>query len=740
MRRLALALLVALAIPAAWAIPPDVEPSVLSATVNGAARHDGAIFWLDGDQWVAQPLQWKELGLLLSDDELALPSLSAGALGVSSQFDENSQSIALRVPADRLPTQKISPRPSMPQLSPVAPGLLINYNLAGQHGPGGTAVSLAHDLRTSGRWGTLRSSGQLNWTEDGGQYRRGLTQWSLDDYNRLVRYEAGDVVSSGTSRTVLGGVRVSKDHSLDPYTPTWPLPTLGGVALDPTTVEILANEAKVADHEVGAGNFQIERFPLNPGRNTYDVVVRDQFGRTQLVSSSQFYFAPRLLRDGLTTWSFAAGSVRQGTTNQYDGLGASFDVAHGLSDRWTLSASAQTTGQNYNATVGARTVLGTAGTLEVEAGRSSSELGDGSYLRGQYNYQGQNFGVALSLESTDDWWSLAANDGFVLQARQRTQAALTWQSQDRNIRAKFGAVDLDTGRSRTRYLETGLSYRSGPHSISGTALYDLERGEPVVAATYRYNLGKGSVYASARQAPDGSRYALGGSAQADIHGQRVMLRGELTADNGQIGARAAASTRTAKGAARMELDTTGSGTRVSGSWEGSVHIGQGGMTVSDTIHGGFAVVEVPGVPGATVRANGREIGKTNASGRLLLPQLSELSETRVRVDTRSLPAGVELKSSEIVVAPRRRTGAYGQFEVLGTEGRAFTLVRTPALETGAAVKTDEEETMAGHGGQIYLERPVGGMSVVAEDSHGSCQAQLPEVLPSFDDLVELSCQ
>lgn len=741
MRPLALALLLALGNLAQAGEAQEGSPTVLAASVNGKAVSDSAIFFEAGGVLLAKPAQWAELGLILSGEEQEQEYLSVEELGLKFTLDEPSQSIELVVPAQRLPTQKVSTAPSMPELSPPAPGLLINYNLAGQVSGSGQAVSAGHELRTSGSWGTLRSTGQLNWTDKGGvEYRRGLSQWFKDDYTRQIRYEAGDVLAAGTSHPILGGVRIAKDPTLDPYTPTWPVPTLGGVALDPATVEILANQSKVSEHDVERGNFTIERFPLQPGRNALDVVVRDEFGRSQIVSSSTHYFAPRILRKDLTIWSLSAGAIRQGHTNDYAGFGASGQVEHGLSDRWTLTGSAQTDGEAYNATVGARTVLGVAGTFELEVGKSDSESGSGKYVRGQYNYQGRNFGVAISHENTDDWWSLANNDSFLLTAKERTQASLTWQSDDRRLRARLGGADIDTGRSKTRYIDTAVSYRNGPHNISGSALYDFQRGEPTFAASYRYNFGQGSAYASARSAPNSTRFALGATARTDIANQRVSLRGELVDIDGHTGGRASATIQTSKGMGRLDIENSASGTRGAANWSGSLHLGRGGATFGGTISSGHAVVDIPGVAGATVRANGRSVGQTNSSGRLLIPQLPALTETTVKVDTKSLPAGVELESSEIVVSPRRQTGAWGQFKVLGTQGRAFTIVRTPTIEAGATVKTDKEETMAGQGGVIYLEQPSEGMTVVVEDSMGTCQAQLPDALPSFEDNVELRCQ
>lgn len=728
-------------------VPDDVAPAFLAASVNGQDVKVVATLWQRDGQWQAEREQWEALGIVLADNERTQDILSAQALGVELKIDENAQTVDLVVPVSRLKVQTLGTRLSMPELSLPAPGVLINYSIAGLVQRDRQALSVGHEIRTAGRWGLLTSSGQVNWDSSthAGRYMRGHTRWQQDDYQRQITTQIGDVRSAGQSQAMLGGVRVAKDPgALDPYTSIYPMPTLGGVALDTSTVEILANQARVAEHDVRKGPFTIERFPLRNGRNALDVVVRDAFGREQIVSSKQLYFTPHLLRKGLTTWAVAAGRVRQGITDDYGKLGASIEAAHGLSDTWTLTASAQSDGNNHNAVLGARTVLGTAGVLQVQAGQSQGAEGTGTYRRLQYNYAGPNVGIGVAHERADRYWQLSSNDTLALQARSRTEASLTWSSDDRRWRGRLAAVDLETAFdhqvSRVRYATAEAGWHSGRHTLSASAMYDFKRQAPGVVVGYRYQLNNAAIAATVRQAPDITRVGLAANYHTQFDGKPVAVRGEVARINSEPQVRVGGDAMLAKGWARVEVQHASGETLVSGEFIGAVHLGRGGATWLPRVYDGFAVVDISGVEGVPVRANGRTIGKTNKAGRLVVPNLMSHTATPIRIDDRALPVGVQLSTSEVVVAARRQSGARAVFPVLTHEGRAFVLQRAMPIESGAVAKTDREVAVVGFDGALYLEHPKPGQTISVSDGKGSCSATLPTPLPGWQDTLTIECR
>lgn len=90
----------------------------------------------------------------------------------------------------------------------------------------------------------------------------------------------------------------------------WPVPTLGGIALDPGQVKVLSNQAEITRQDVKAGPFTVDGRNVALGASQTAVVVRDAYGLDTAVSTARLYVAPTLLRPGLSAWEIAAGQVR----------------------------------------------------------------------------------------------------------------------------------------------------------------------------------------------------------------------------------------------------------------------------------------------------------------------------------------------------------------------------------------------------------------------------------------------
>ena len=723
-------------------VPEGVEPLLLTASVNGKPMPDVVLTaWQADKSWSMETEGWKKTGVVLTPAEAAKPTLTTAELGVVFQVNEETLAVDIQVPATRMPMQRLTVRQVIGELSPAASGMLVNYSLAAQQDHGHTSVSAAHEVRAAGAWGQVSTTGQLNWSDGQAQYVRGDTRWQFDDYKRQISYQAGDVSSSDTQ---LGGIRIAKDPSLDPYTPTYPIPMIGGLSLDQGTLELMINRSRVSGQDVAAGPFVLERYPLASGRSALDVVIRDQFGREQVIQSGSVYLAPSLLRKDLTTWSVAAGKVRQGLTNDYGPMAAEFRIARGLTDTLTVSGSVQTAEGHQNATIGAKTVLGNAGVLEVEAGRSSAEgKPDGKLLSARYSFNTRNFGLSASHESSQDYWRMGSLNTHSVETSSRDTLAASFSSADRRWQSRLAYNDLATqyqgGEQRIRYMEAGLGWQKGAHTASGSVLVDLDTKDQTISAGYRYQFGRSSVYATARQAPDVTRLAVGGSTSTTVAGMPLGLQAEISQFNGANTARVAADLRTSKGFARASAVRDESGTRVNAEFAGSLHVGSGGVTTMETVHSGFAVVDV-GIPGIPVRAGGRDQGITNKRGQLVVTGIPVLQPTTIKIDDRALPAGVQLERSEVTVTPRRSAGAMALFPVRTENARAFKVTRAKPLEAGAHVKSVAEETLVGFEGELYLEHPKPGQELTITDEQGTCIAKLPAAMPAVTEQIEIKCE
>lgn len=711
-------------------VPEGATPMLLLPTVDGKAKRTPSLFWqLDG-AWHAEASTWAGLGVVLQPDETG--ALSAPLLGVELVVNEDDAVVAVTIPASRLPVQT-NGRERSQALSPAAPGVLVNYSLSGLASEASQGASLALDARTAGRWGVFQTTGQLNASSGrGGEFQRGITRWQRDDLDRQLTWQAGDVFA-GSSRSIvgLGGVRVAKDpRALDPTTPTYPVPFLGGIALDPGTVEVLANEARVLQRDVGRGPFVVDGNPLSAGANQTAVVVRDAYGRESVLSEQRFYVSPTLLRDGLTTWDVAVGRVREDAAT-YGTLGASAAMAWGASDQWTFRAGGQMDeDQNGHLTLGATTVLGTFGTLDVEAGQSTE---GGRRWSAAYDYQGPTFGARLEHERNDAFWRLRSSTA--LDVQERTRASVSWRPhRDVSLRAGYAAVQ--TERTQTRFLDASVSVRRGLHRFGAGVVRDFERGDTRVDLGYQLALGSHRVAARVRSAPDANAWGLRYAGRVNVKGQDVSLAADVEDGARGMEARGMASWNTNVGFARVSA-SSGFGTPyASGTFSGAVHFDRQGVSFLRPASSAFAVIDVPGQANVPVRVGGRVIGQTNAKGRLVTGNVGALHPTAVRLDDRALPVGVQLGDTEQEAMAGRLAGMHVVFPVTTDQARTFRLTGA-TISPGTTATTAREQTQAGFDGLLYLEHPEPGMAV---EVAGVCRAVLPSPLPSVATTTPLECE
>lgn len=726
-----LGLALALSIGSAHAAIPDGVEPVLAAPIraNGLPAKDPVLLWQQSGAWVAESTTWQQLGVTLRPGEEG-QDLTDQALGVTVAYTPENATVQLTIPADRKPAQQLSQHGTpVSQVSPGIGGFLVNYNVATQIARGQQATSLALDARTGGRWGVVSTTGQLNQSPNGFGMRRGVTAWQKDDLQRQRTWQAGDVYATPRIGPVaLGGIRLAQDPAaLDPLTPTWPVPTLGGIALDPGQVKVLSNQAEITRQDVKAGPFTVDGRNVALGASQTAVVVRDAYGRETAVSTARLYVAPTLLRPGLSAWEIAAGQVRE-DENRYGTAGVSASWAKGVNDRWTIRAGGQLDENGKgNVTVGSTWAPGTWGVLDGEVGRSSD---GGTRWAVAYDYKGPTFGVRLEHEENDGFWRLQSETALPIASR--TQASVSYRPDRRlTVRGTYGAID--TGRSSLAFASLSVSANLGTAGqVSANVLRDLQGDDLQVSASYTYRFGsKASVGVRARQAP--GQDALTTRATYRTEGG-LRLAAEHT--EGELGStRATADAMTRYGDARIMLDRYDGQTQVAANFSGSVFLDHRGVAFGRPAYASFAVVDVPGQAGLPVRVNGAPVGQTNKQGRVLVTDVPSLLPTTVSLKDKDLPVGVEIGETEKQAVAPRQGGVRVTFPVLTQNARAFILTG-PIIAPGTVASTPNEQAMVGYDGALYLEHPEPRMAV---EVSGVCKAVLPSPLQGIGVVAEVRC-
>ena len=736
-----LGLALAFAIGSAHAgLPEGAEPILASPILaNGKPAQEPVLLWQDNGSWVAEATTWQQMGVTLKPGEEG-QDLADQALGVTVKYNPESATVELTIPADRKPAQQLTRQGNpVPLVSPAIGGLLVNYNLATQLTDGQQATSLALDARTGGKWGVLSTTGQINQAPQGinqapqgFEMRRGMSTWQKDDLQRQLTWQAGDIYATPRGGVVaLGGFRLAKDPAaLDPLTPTYPVPTLGGIALDPGQVRVLSNRAEITRQDVKAGPFTLDGRNLTPGASQTAVVVRDGYGRETAVSTARLYVAPTLLRPGLSAWEIAAGQVRE-DENRYGTTGVSASWARGVNDRWTIRAGGQVDENgNGNLTLGSTWSPGTWGVIDGEVGRSTD---GGTRWAAAYDYRGPVFGARLEHESNDRFWRLQSS--YATPIASRTQASVFYRpSRQVTLRGAYSAVD--TGSSSLAFATVGVSANLGrAGQVSANVLKDIKGDDLQVSASYTYRFGsKASVGVRARQAPGQDAMTYRGTYRTE---NGIRLAAEHTDGEQGTSTRATADAMSQYGDVRASVDRYADQTSVAASFSGSLFVDTQGIAFGRPAYSSYAVVDVPGQAGLPVRVNGSPAGVTNKQGRVLVTNVPALMPTTVSLKDKDLPVGTEIGETEKQSVAPRQGGVRLTFPVLTQNARAFTLTGA-TIEPGTMASTSNEQSiMVGYDGALYLEHPEPGMAV---DVPGVCRAVLPSPLPGVDEVATVACR
>lgn len=178
-------------------------------------------------------------------------------------------------------------------------------------------------------------------------WRRDDSRVVVDSEKNMLRLTAGDLQFPFTgyqSSIPMGGISVTRQFSIQPYTVTRPLNATELNLKRPSTVEVFVNGIFVTKMHLQAGPVDIKDFPLASGLNNVEVRITDDFGQTETVQLAMLFDA-QLLREGLHQYSYNVGAPSQSTLRDriYDShnITSSFYHRYGVTNKLTLGINFQ---------------------------------------------------------------------------------------------------------------------------------------------------------------------------------------------------------------------------------------------------------------------------------------------------------------------------------------------------------------------------------------------------------------
>ncbi len=710
--------------PLLWCSSSYGAESIYAIAINGKTVDEALLATTteDGDLLVPS-VKLKSYGLV--GEFASIQSMKA--LGVGVEVQDEKQLVTLTVPGKYFKPQIVGSADALVEADSAPKGILINQDLAVIRSYRGTwAASWGYDMRTGLADGVLINTGQLNVQSGGSTNTRGLTTWTRDLLKKGLSVEIGDVFTPSlgiTSTSNLLGFKIGTERELTGE--LYPVPVIAGIADSRTTAEIYLNNERQRQLNLDQGPYSIEQGSMLNGLNSSSVVLRDQFGREQIIQSD-FYFTNRALRQGASEWAVTGGLSRFGSIgNDYRDLALAGFYRRGVSSFLTLGSSAQLMGRNANLGLDATIVLGTAGALNLSSLASQSDGQSSLSYSAGYSYQTRNWSINAQTQkrSTDSWQLSDQWRGGSVITRSNL-ASLSYTHRPFQVGLSWSSNTYSTGAQNERLSLTGRY--SGAKSTLSVQLY-RDRDESGFYVFYTRPFGN-RQRASMSFSDDHRSVAFNGRAGKINYGLG-------TSDTGSY-ANAGLDTR----AGRLQAQSTmrEGQTSLSGRYEGSVWLGEGGALVGRTLNRSFALVEVADTSNAKLNANGsRQV--TNKRGYALFP-LSAYRTSNVGLDVSSLPLDAQVNERTQTATPPRLFGSKVTFPISYTKPLELRAMFQGKIVRGSGVAVaDDLEVPIADDGRIFLSNYRAGGTISIKTDIVACSGVLP-IDRSEKHLEEIACE
>jgi outer membrane usher protein len=607
--------------------------------------------------------------------------------GVKTQVTTSTMSGSAQIPPEYLvaTTRSLSWGASLAPTSDT--GAFLDYSVAYTDDPGLESRQLTGLLNPTvfTAQGNL-SAGLLYRTLDtpldslSSEFLRLDTTWTRDFPDKVSSLRLGDSLTPGSSwsRSLrFGGIQWATNFATQPSMITFPQPSIGGSAAVPTALDIFVNGALRSSQQVPDGTFRIDDVPVVTGAGQIEVVTRDLMGREQLIVQD-FYTSRELLRPGLSDYSFSLGALREnyGTvSDDYSQTLASAIFRRGMTSNLTLEG-------RFDGTADVQVAGGSAAYSVTHLGVFSAAMavsnsaGTGALWQLGHEYQGRKYRFDVRFLGTSEQFRQPGLDlpGGIpkLQSLVSVGTGLgVYGSLGMSyIDEQFYDPTLDRKVVNVSYSTT-LPYELSL-SVAGSYIQQVESDVQASVMIMKYFGGRRSASATMQRATDFNNLRMEYRDDAPPgpgYGYRAAV---YSGDARSL--EAATTVNTRYSSFLGEIKSRDGKTGVRAQMDGSVAWLDGGFYASREIRDGFAVVDAGGFEGVRVYLENREMGVTDAEGRMMVPGLRPYQVNRIRIESRDLPLTARVSQTSESVAPYFKSGSLVTFDVEDTRGALLRVV------------------------------------------------------------------
>ena len=716
-----------------FALPAHADQLVTRVTVNQEDKGDLFVNRVDSGDFLVKTEDLKNIGFrnpfgtvtrLEGEEYRSLKSMT----GVSFTFDEGTLSLALSAPPSLLGKETVDFLATQTQkvYYPEDSSVFLNYGADYQAASGLSSSSFSLADQFGARMGSVLFLTDSLFSLDQSQDRfvRMQSSFTYDDRKELRRFIAGDFfAASGDlgSSLNMGGLSFAKVYRIDPYFINYPTLGLSGQVSLPSEAKVYLNGILMKTEHFSPGEFELKNITPYGSAGAVDVVLKDAFGREQHISYPFYFGGASLLKKGLQEYSYNLGFLRDqyGTdSNRYSDLAFSAFHRFGVSDALTLGFRAEAKESLYNLGPQATVLLGHAGLLNFSlAGSTGASAATGAAGTASYSYQGLRAGANASFSGySRDYAIIAASSALV----PKTQASGGLSYTDKSL----GALSL--GYSSTKVYQgqgsevASVGYsRILPAGVTLTATYRNIRqtdaasaNELFVALNYapKPDLSVSASYQSSNGSRDELLEVQKNAPIGEGFGYRVSLDHSEAA--GQSGTTLNPSLQYNGRYGIYQGEFTGQ--EIAGHSNEHYHLAASGALVyagntfgaTRPVYDSFGLVKVGDLEGVKVLLNSQEIGSTDSTGKLFVPDLGAFYQNQVAIDSKQISIDYFLSSVSKVISPPLRSGSCIPF----IAKRLQPITGALKVRVAGVVKPVEyrEMTLTVQGKQIVFPTGTGG--------------------------------
>lgn len=763
--------------PAAQGAAAQPEHAILTLRTNGVERGEFTVLRIaDGDFWIAAADLPK---LQIEPREQARRPhggdtwYSARHLGATSvRFEEDNLRLVIDFRADVLAGTQVdlSNRVAPVPLSDPVDSLVLSYRLGVEKpSQGRTVVAADTDLNVRIGGILLRQEMRLDSSPDRKRVARGASQAIWDDRKNARRYIAGDVVSNAGpyGSTITGaGALVAKVYDLAPDLVRQPTANIHASTTLPADVEVQVDGTTIYRGRVAPGPITLDNLLLSGGTRTVRVVVTDSSGRQQIIEQP-FLFADTVLAKGFHEYSYFAGKRSDiSETNTFVYRESALQAYHryGLSDNLTVSTGGEGNADFNNVGAGITLRSDRAGLLAVDLMRHTDRAAGASAngWSARYTYQSPMGSLVLGRRQFGEGFhsfATALDNPFPRRETRAGVATSWWRlnlSADwvRSVKAAetqdHRFVRLSTNLSRhvslfAEYQTTRINGKKG-NALNVYLRADLENDHWVSTTVQAQQGIRDYEVQAGKQLPagEGFGYRIGTTMSSTDGGpsqRSSFLAGDLNLRPASVSLYAQ-SPPGGQGGTYVLGQVTGALVALDGYW---------GMTRQVT--DGFALVKL-GVPQENVEIllNNQAQGRTDAQGRLFLPQVGSFGRQDITINDRDLGMQYTMTERRRTIAPSYRSGTIVDFgvrkvnAVAGMAWQAGAGDRKPIVARSWTMSGDAGSVTieTGSAGDFYLENAEAGVytgSLKIQDRAYTCRMTVPQFPEPVHELKEgLVCE